>query len=90
MYAMQPRMHEQAVMAYLDGIESARNRKPSVEWRKTLHGLYHPGGVFETSRYGDAMRSRPALQTMAGGYSGGYGHLWGCEWEYVTAETIFQ
>ncbi|MCA9136428.1 MAG: hypothetical protein KDB00_06710, partial [Planctomycetales bacterium] len=87
---VQPRIFDALTMAMLEGIDAAKKHSDEAGWRLKLHEIHQPGGVFETSRYGNAMRSRPAMQTMNFGSIGGYGQLWGRDWEYIDPSTIIQ
>ncbi|WP_182866510.1 ABC transporter permease [Stieleria mannarensis] len=80
---MEPRMQDAFFIALLEGIEASAGRSEDQGWRLKLHALHQPGGVFQTSRYGDEMRSMPAMETMTLGRISGYGQLWGRDWEYV-------
>lgn len=82
-----PRYDEMFVLAALEGIESSRQPRNEEGWRRKLHALQQPHGVFETSRYGDAMRQLPASMTRMRYGLPGYGDLWGCPWEYVNLEV---
>ncbi|QDV41209.1 ABC-2 family transporter protein [Stieleria neptunia] len=80
---MQPRLYDSLVAAMLEGIDAAANRSDDIGWRLKLHQLHQTGGVFQASRYGDELRSMPAIETMILGNVNGYGQLWGRDWEYV-------
>ncbi len=80
---MQPRFYDVLVTAMLAGIDAAANHSDDIAWRLKLHQIHQTGGVFQTSRYGDEMRSLPAIETMSLGRVNGYGQLWGRDWEYV-------
>lgn len=83
-----PRLFESLVLAMLEGIEAAENHSTETRWCQKLHQIHQTGGVFETSRYGSEMRSKPAIQTMIVGRINGYGQLWGRDWEYVDTRSL--
>ena len=80
---IRPRLYDSMVQAMLEGIEAAEKHVDESRWRRSLHSLQQTGGVFETSGFGDRMRSMPAIETVMIGRFSGYGQLWGQEWEYV-------
>lgn len=84
---LRPRYREMFVLAALEGIESSRRPSDDEGWRRKLHALQQPYGVFETSRYGDAMRELPVSITRMRYGVPEFGDLWGCPWEYVTLEV---
>ena len=84
---LEPRYREVFVLAALDGIEASRTSNNDDDWRRRLHDLQQPKGVFEESRYGDAMRMLPVSITRFQDGGGEYGELWGRAWEYTEWET---
>lgn len=86
---IEPRLAESLVSAMIEGIDDAADHRNDIRWRQKLHALHQTGGVFETSRYGDAMRSLPAIETMSLRVNG-YGQLWGRDWEYIDLDTALE
>ena len=85
---MHPRIMDAFLLALLNGIEAAQQRPSDQDWRRALHALHQPGGVFETSRYGDAIRLLPPMETMTVSVNTGFGQLWGLDWEQVDPQTL--
>lgn len=85
---MHPRIMDAFLLALLNGIEAAQQRPSDQDWRRVLHALHQPGGVFETSRYGDAIRLLPPMETMTVSVNTGFGQLWGLDWEQVDPQTL--
>ncbi len=85
---MRPRIHDAFLLAVLDGIEAAAGGSTEQNWRRALHALHQTGKAFEPSRYGDAIRSMPPMETMTIATNTGFGQLWGMDWEFIRAETL--
>lgn len=83
---LKPRYDESFVLAALEGIDACRESGADDGWRRELHALQQPEGVFEWSRYGDSMRSLPTSITQMRYGMKEYGELWGREWEYRSLE----
>lgn len=86
---VEPRLYDSLTLAMLEGIKAAEGHSDDLSWRLEMHAIHQPHGVFATSRYGNAMRSRPAMQTMTYAING-YGQLWGRDWEYVDPSTTIE
>ncbi|KAA5538752.1 acyltransferase [Roseiconus nitratireducens] len=83
-------LYESFVLAALDGIQASKNRSDDGSWRRRLHSLASPKGVFESSQYSDRFRQLPAAATMGENYFAGPGQLWGRAWEYVDVAEFLQ
>ncbi|MEO1617692.1 MAG: hypothetical protein AAFV88_17710 [Planctomycetota bacterium] len=85
-YWIEPRYHEQFVLAALEGIEAAKDpNNRSDQWRRKLLKLQLPITPYEQSKFARVHEGKATIADYQDRYAyRNQGWLWGGSWEYVT------